>query len=142
MSFASRIALRAVVRSKPRQALARGYASTAPGEVLNVQPTAEGLVKLLESDKDLIHHAAQASDLWRKISFYVCIPTIAVCLTWVYNVETEHSAHIEHVKHENGGELPPTPAFEYMNKRVKPFPWGMNSLFFNPHVNMNLDETA
>lgn len=59
---------------------------------------------------------------------------VAVCLAWVYNVESEHSAHIEHIKHEHGGELPPTPGYEFLNRRLKPFPWGMNSLFFNPHV--------
>jgi cytochrome c oxidase subunit 6a len=46
----------------------------------------------------------------------------------------EHAAHIEHIKVENDGKLPDIPEYEYMNRRVKPFPWGMNSLFFNPHV--------
>jgi len=137
--MSARNAFRAAIRS---QTLARRYTSTAPSEVLNVPPNPEGLAKLLEADKALIHHAAQASDLWRKISFYVCIPTIAVCLAWVYNVETEHSAHVEHIKHENGGELPTPPAFEYLNRRLKPFPWGMNSLFFNPHVNQNMEEAG
>ena len=61
---------------------------------------------------------------------------VAVCVSWVYNAEVEHRAHVEHIKEEHGGELPPTPAFEYMNRRVKPYPWGMNSLFFNPHVSL------
>ena len=54
------------------------------------------------------------------------------------NVEAEHAAHIEHEKHENGGELPEIPAYEYMNKRQKPFPWGMNSLFYNPKVRRHI----
>ena len=68
-----------------------------------------------------------------RIEFLIAL-LVAVCVAWVYNVETEHSAHVEHLKAENGGELPPTPAFDYMNRRTKPFPWGMNSLFYNPHV--------
>ena len=60
--------------------------------------------------------------------------TVAVCTAWVYNAEVEHAAHIEHIKAENGGELPETPAYDFINRRSKPFPWGPNSLFFNPHV--------
>lgn len=59
---------------------------------------------------------------------------------WVYNVEKEHHEHLEHLKHENGGVLPQPPDYEYLNRRVKPFPWGMNSLFFNPEVRI-LDKT-
>lgn len=50
------------------------------------------------------------------------------------NVEAEHAEHQEHLKKENGGHLPEVPAFDYLNKRLKPYPWGPNSLFFNPHV--------
>ena len=53
---------------------------------------------------------------------------------WVRRVESEHAAHEEHIKAEHGGELPPVPEYDYLNKRGKPFPWGMNSLFYNPHV--------
>jgi hypothetical protein len=60
MSFAARNAVRAVVRSNPRQNLARRHASTAPAEVLNVQPSSAGLAKLLESDNALTHHAARS----------------------------------------------------------------------------------
>ena len=70
------------------------------------------------------------------LTFQPAIATIA----WVNNVEAEHAAHIEHEKHENGGELPAIPAYEYMNKRQKPFPWGMNSLFYNPKVRVHLLE--
>ena len=47
-------------------------------------------------------------------------------------VEDAHHAHLEHEKHEHGDE--PHPVYHYMNKRQKPFPWGMNTLFFNPEV--------
>jgi len=60
--------------------------------------------------------------------------SVAVCCAWVYNAEAEHAEHIEHLKHENGGELPETPGFDFLNRRTKPYPWGMNSLFYNPHV--------
>ena len=39
-----------------------------------------------------------------------------------------------HARHENGGELPEVPAYDYLNRRVKPFPWGPNSLFWNAKV--------
>jgi len=59
---------------------------------------------------------------------------VTVCIAWVYNAEAEHAAHVAHIKEEHGGELPETPGYDYMNRRSKPFPWGVNSLFFNPHV--------
>jgi hypothetical protein len=53
---------------------------------------------------------------------------------WVYKVEKEHNEHLDHLRAENGGTLTQPPNYEYLNRRVKPFPWGMNSLFFNPEV--------
>ena len=64
----------------------------------------------------------------------IILISVAVCTAWVYNAEVEHAAHIEHIKAENGGELPETPAYDFINRRSKPYPWGPNSLFFNPHV--------
>ena len=55
-------------------------------------------------------------------------------IAWVRNVEAEHAEHEEHLKKEHGGHLPEVPEYEYLNRRAKPFPWGPNSLFFNPHV--------
>jgi hypothetical protein len=60
--------------------------------------------------------------------------TVLVGGIWTYKVEMEHKAHIEHERHENGGQLPEAPAYDHMNRRVKPFPWGQNALFFNPEV--------
>ncbi|KII93865.1 hypothetical protein PLICRDRAFT_171571 [Plicaturopsis crispa FD-325 SS-3] len=87
-------------------------------------------------------HAAETTVLWRRISNYVCAPAMAVTGIWVYFTETEHLAHLEHIRQENGGKLPDPPAYDYLNKRQKPFPWGMNSLFFNPKTqkDMSLEE--
>ncbi|KAF9076177.1 cytochrome c oxidase, subunit VIa [Rhodocollybia butyracea] len=84
------------------------------------------------------HHAAETTDLWRKISWYVCIPAIAVCSAWVYNIEMEHKAHQAHEKAENDGHVVYPPDYEYLNVRRKPYPWGPNSLFFNSEVQKNL----
>ncbi len=64
---------------------------------------------------------------------YISDPAFAV-IAWVRNVEAEHAEHEEHIKKENGGHLPEVPAYDYLNTRRKAFPWGPNSLFFNPHV--------
>ncbi|KZO96238.1 hypothetical protein CALVIDRAFT_139650 [Calocera viscosa TUFC12733] len=53
---------------------------------------------------------------------------------WVQRVEGEHEAHKKHLEEEAGGHLPEKPRYEYLNIRKKAFPWGNNSLFFNPHV--------
>ena len=44
-----------------------------------------------------------------------------MCTLWVLRVEREHAEHEEHIKAENGGELPPVPAYEYLNKRGASF---------------------
>ncbi|TCD63329.1 Cytochrome c oxidase subunit 6A, mitochondrial [Steccherinum ochraceum] len=117
---------RAAVRAIPRT---RGMANT----------TAE-LMKTNYHEKQaaLSAHAAETSELWRRISIYGCLPGIVVAALWVRNVENEHAEHQHHIMEENGGHLPEIPAYEYMNKRAKPFPWGKNSLFFNPHVQKDL----
>lgn len=73
---------------------------------------------------------------------------------WVAKVEKEHAAHEAHIKEENGGHLPEVPRYPYLNIRsayprsrsfyirlttllsAVPYPWGMNSLFFNGHVRL------
>ncbi|KAF8971476.1 cytochrome c oxidase, subunit VIa [Flammula alnicola] len=129
MSFAVRNSFRTVARA----ARSRNNSSIA-----TAAENGAALEKFLEADKALAHHAAEASDLWRKISYYVALPAIAVCTAWVYNTEVEHAAHVEHIKQENGGVLPESPAYDYQNRRGKPFPWGPNSLFFNPHANKDM----
>ncbi|KZT75126.1 cytochrome c oxidase, subunit VIa [Daedalea quercina L-15889] len=124
--LARRLALRALPRT-------RGFAND-----INMEA-----VKRWEAHQQAeAAHAAETASLWRKISFFVCAPAIVVTALWVRKVEAEHAEHTEHIKHENNGELPAIPEYEYLNKRAKPFPWGMNSLFFNPHVQKNLEEES
>ncbi|KAL0071933.1 Cytochrome c oxidase subunit 6A [Marasmius tenuissimus] len=124
MSFLARNALRAGLRAR-----ARGFATEATTQVKNAYVAEMEAVE---------HHAAQTTELWRKISWYVCIPGIAVCGAWVYNLEKEHMEHLEHLKHENDGVLPQPPEYDYLNIRRKPFPWGNNSLFFNTEVQRDM----
>ncbi|KAG9046046.1 Cytochrome c oxidase subunit 6A, mitochondrial [Tulasnella sp. UAMH 9824] len=85
-------------------------------------------------------HAAQTAGMWKKIFFYVCAPGLVVAAVYTKRVEDEHHAHMEHLKHERGDE--PLPEYSYMNKRQKPFPWGMNTLFFNPEVNKDMSQAS
>ncbi|KAI0715314.1 mitochondrial cytochrome c oxidase subunit VIa [Earliella scabrosa] len=125
MSFVAR---RAALRAVPR---ARGFAAAA------------GKQSYREQQEALVAHAGETTELWRKISYFVCLPAIAACTLWVRNVEAEHEAHQHHIKEENGGKLPEPPAYEYLNRRAAgPFPWGNNTLFFNPKVNKDMDAAA
>lgn len=76
--------------------------------------------------------------LKRHSSLLICFLAFLTFL-WVRRVENEHAEHEAHIKAEHGGELPAIPDYDYLNRRNKPFPWGMNSLFFNPHVCYVLD---
>ncbi|THH04157.1 hypothetical protein EW145_g5732 [Phellinidium pouzarii] len=133
---------RAVARSAPRYAFrARGFAAHAEHVeqiVIEGNPSKEWLA----NKANIEHHAAETTELWRRISFFVAVPATFLAVLWVRRVETEHAEHTEHIKAEHGGELPPTPEYDYLNKRIKPFPWGMNSLFFNPHTNKNMEESS
>ncbi|RDB29218.1 Cytochrome c oxidase subunit 6A, mitochondrial [Hypsizygus marmoreus] len=123
MSLLARNAIRAAGRSS-RQV--RSYSST------------QAYRNYIAEQEALSHHATDTTNLWRKISYFVCVPAIAVCVAWVYNAEAEHKHHLDHLRAEHDGHLPEGPAYEYLNRRGKPFPWGMNSLFFNPHSNKDL----
>jgi len=117
---------RALLRAR-LPATRRAFSDTAAAD----KAIAEANAKWLANQAAIEHHALQTTDFWRKMSYYVCIPALAVFGTYVYNVEIEHKAHNRHLMDENGGTLPQPPRYEYLNVRRKPYPWGMNSLFFN-----------
>ncbi|THH33552.1 hypothetical protein EUX98_g655 [Antrodiella citrinella] len=123
----SMLARRAALRALPRT---RGYTTTT---------TDVAKTNYHEKQAALSAHAGEASELWRRISFYVCLPGIVVAALWVRNVEAEHAEHENHIRAENDGHLPEPPHYEYLNKRLKPFPWGKNSLFFNAHIQKDLE---
>ncbi|CAH7676468.1 cytochrome c oxidase, subunit VIa, partial [Phakopsora pachyrhizi] len=93
----------------------------------------EAFVKEREAVKQ---HASQSSENWRKITYYVAFPCIGLALVNAYNLAKEHEKHLEHIKEENGGELPERIHYDYLNRRVKSFPWGNHTLFYNPKVNL------
>ncbi|KAI0257454.1 COX6A, subunit VIa of cytochrome c oxidase [Lactifluus subvellereus] len=109
---------------------------TRPYSIVVDAPSSEWVAKR----EAIKHHAAGTTSLWRRISFFVCIPGTVAVIAWVRNVEAEHAEHEEHIRKENGGHLPEVPAHDYLNRRVKPYPWGPNSLFFNPHVNKDMSD--
>ena len=93
---------------------------------------------------------AESASLWRKISLYALIPggksavySIAMLThnsaivfgVYMYRVESAHHHHQEHIIEENDGQLPERPDYDYLNMKRKNFPWGQQSLFFNPKVN-------
>ncbi|KAB5547056.1 cytochrome c oxidase-like protein [Coniochaeta sp. 2T2.1] len=85
-------------------------------------------------------HAQGSTDLWRKITLYLCIPALLVAGVNAYNLWTEHWEHWEH--------LPPLEErveYPYQNVRTKNFPWGDGdkTLFWNDKVNYhNKDKTT
>ncbi|CAO1637992.1 unnamed protein product [Parajaminaea phylloscopi] len=82
-------------------------------------------------------HASKTADLWRKISMYGCLPGALVFGVYAYQIEVSHHQHQQHEIAMNNGELPEEnkPKYEYQNMRKKPFPWGLQSFFFNESVN-------
>ncbi|KAG0318392.1 Cytochrome c oxidase subunit 6A, mitochondrial [Dissophora globulifera] len=76
-------------------------------------------------------HAGPATETWRKISLFVCIPAVLVSSVNAYNLYAKHQAHLEHERHEGHEKV----KYPYMRLRAKAFPWGDDSLFYNPEVN-------
>lgn len=65
--------------------------------------------------------------LWKRLSFFVAIPAVALCMVNAYLGHQEDHAkpRAEFVK------------YDYLRVRTKRFPWGdgTKSLFHNAHVN-------
>ncbi|KAG0381217.1 MAG: cytochrome c oxidase, subunit VIa [Linnemannia gamsii] len=76
-------------------------------------------------------HAGPAAETWRKISIYVAVPAIIASSANAYNLYAKHQAHLEHERHEGHEKV----KYPYMRLRSKAFPWGDDSLFFNPDIN-------
>ncbi|KAA1115129.1 Cytochrome c oxidase subunit 6A, mitochondrial [Puccinia graminis f. sp. tritici] len=108
--------LRPGIRSMLARSVQRKAYATAGGDALG-----EAFVKEREAIKS---HAASSSELWRKITYYVAFPSIVLALVNAYNLAKEHEHHLEHIKEENGGELPERIHYDYLNIRNKSFPWG------------------
>jgi hypothetical protein len=56
-----------------------------------------------------------ATETWRKISLYVCIPVIGVASINAYNLYARHQAHLEHERHEGHERV----KYPYMRLRAK-----------------------
>ncbi|SHO78278.1 Similar to S.cerevisiae protein COX13 (Subunit VIa of cytochrome c oxidase) [Malassezia sympodialis ATCC 42132] len=113
---------------RPRQPVLRRFNSS-------FTPDPEAAKAFVEARKHAFEHAAKSTSMWRNISLFVLIPGAAVLGAYMYKVEAKHAAHQAHILEENGGELPERPDYEYLNIKNKKFPWGQQSLFFNPKVN-------
>ncbi|KAF2864526.1 cytochrome c oxidase subunit VIa [Piedraia hortae CBS 480.64] len=77
-------------------------------------------------------HAAATSDVWRKLSIYVVIPSLMIAGVNAWRLWLEHWEHKAHdVPLEEKTEYP------YQNIRSKNFFWGDGdkTLFWNPKVN-------
>lgn len=71
------------------------------------------------------------TDLWRKISYYICIPAVILTTLWVYKLEKAHEEHHQAMmwvlrrgtrltcSDANGGEEPERKVYSYMNIRNK-----------------------
>ncbi|KAH8149230.1 uncharacterized protein LAJ45_06769 [Morchella importuna] len=78
------------------------------------------------------HHAAESSELWRKISLYVVPPCLVLSSINAYNLWNEHWEHWKHMPAlEERAEYP------YQNIRSKNYFWGDGdkTIFWNDSVN-------
>ncbi|KAG8764991.1 Cytochrome c oxidase subunit 6A, mitochondrial [Serendipita sp. 397] len=91
-------------------------------------PTGEEFLSKKEAVK---HHAAHTTSLWKNISIFACVPVIIGAGYYVYDLEQKHAAHKAEHPHEYI-------EYPYLNRRPRQFPWGPNSLFFNPHVQKDM----
>ncbi|GAA5891443.1 hypothetical protein JCM6882_004473 [Rhodosporidiobolus microsporus] len=114
------------------RAARRAYSTAAP----EVSGSGEAFLKQREA---IAHHAAGSAELWRKITYYVAFPSILIGILNAKALADEHEHHIDHIKEENGGELPERIVYPYFNKREKDLPWGPNTPFFNPKVNIAVE---
>ncbi|KAL8734413.1 MAG: hypothetical protein Q9181_003216 [Wetmoreana brouardii] len=117
------IAFRPALRNTAQRRLASGEMPKLTGAADNAFNRERMAVK---------QHAAASSDLWRKLSLYVAIPSLIIAAINAKNLWDEHWEHWEH--------LPPLEdriEYDYMNIRTKNFFWGDGdkTLFWNDKVN-------
>ncbi|CEQ42915.1 SPOSA6832_04793, partial [Sporobolomyces salmonicolor] len=77
----------------------------APKRAFATEAAAEN--DFIKTRQAIEHHAKDSAELWRKIT---------------YALADDHEHHLEHIKEENGGELPERIKYPYFNKREKDFP--------------------
>ncbi|PSK34828.1 hypothetical protein B9Z65_1411 [Elsinoe australis] len=82
-------------------------------------------------------HAAATSDLWRKMSIYIVIPSLCLAAVNAYRLWNEHWEHFAHA-----GPIEERTEYPYMNIRTKNFFWGDGdkTAFWNPTVNHHKQE--
>lgn len=85
------------------------------------------------------HHASGSSTNWKKVSFFLAAPIIAITAVNTFFVEKEHAEHREHTKHLSDDEWP-VPPFQYLNIRRVDFFWGDGdkTLFWNSDCNRHV----
>ncbi|XP_055615541.1 cytochrome c oxidase subunit 6A, mitochondrial-like [Toxorhynchites rutilus septentrionalis] len=73
------------------------------------------------------HEGGGGYKLWKKLSFFVALPGVGLCML---------NAYLKH-QEEHGHSRPEFLPYEHMRIRTKRFPWGdgTRSLFHNPHTN-------
>ncbi|KAG7194635.1 Cytochrome c oxidase polypeptide VIa [Scheffersomyces spartinae] len=84
-------------------------------------------------------HSEGITNLWKKITYFVAFPVIALTALPIANVEMKHAKHREHQKHLSDEEWPTQ--YDYMNLRSRKFFWGDGdkTLFWNSDVNRNIE---
>ncbi|ODQ49043.1 hypothetical protein PICMEDRAFT_70623 [Pichia membranifaciens NRRL Y-2026] len=85
------------------------------------------------------HHADASSATWKKVSFLLAAPIIAITAVNTFFVEKEHAEHREHTKHLSDEEWP-VPKYQYLNVRKVDFFWGDGdkTLFWNSDCNRHI----
>merc|ERR1711928_329945 len=96
--------------------------------LLSVKLLLEEFPPLLSFDLDNPQLLAMevAGNCGKKLSFFVAVPGVALCMLNVYLGAMQEEHH-----------QPPFVPYEHMRIRNKRFPWGdgQKSLFHNPHLN-------
>ncbi|GAA5946022.1 hypothetical protein JCM1841_004303 [Sporobolomyces salmonicolor] len=93
----------------------------APKRAFATEAAAEN--DFIKTRQAIEHHAKDSAELWRKITYYVALPAIVVGALNAKALADDHEHHLEHIKEENGGELPERIKYPYFNKREKDFPF-------------------
>lgn len=89
--------------------------------------------------EEKVHHSIGITALWKKITFFVAFPVVALTAIPVTKIELEHAKHREHLRHLPDEEWPVQ--YDYQNIRAKKFFWGDGdkTLFWNSDINRHIE---
>ncbi|RLV83017.1 Cytochrome c oxidase subunit 6A mitochondrial [Meyerozyma sp. JA9] len=95
--------------------------------------------EFIKKQSEKAHHSEGITNTWKRLTYLVAFPAIALTAIPVVNIEMHHAEHRKHLRELPDEEWPTQ--YEYQNIRQKKFFWGDGdkTLFWNSDINRHIE---